>query len=113
MVNLGNGYTIDTSSEYFVVKHTREGKNGGKVTSLIGKYDDFEKSVVACMKHEFMARLDKGEYALAEARRILRELDAKYGAIERKAIGRDITFEEAALAMKLIDAGIGRFIKWV
>ena len=79
MVNLGNGYTIDTSSEYFAAGHTRDGKNGGKVASLIGKYDDFEKSVVACMKHELRARLDSGEYTLEEARSILRELDTRYG----------------------------------
>jgi hypothetical protein len=81
MVDLGNGYTIDTSSKYFVARHGRDSKNGGKVTSLVGEYDDFEKSVEACMKHELMARLDKEEYTLAEARSISCELGTKYGIL--------------------------------
>ena len=117
MVNLGNNYTIDTSSEYFVARHTREGKNGGKVTSLIGKYDDFEKSVKACMTHELMARLDMREYTLEEARHISCEVRAEYGSendvAERKTSGRDMTFDEALLAMKLIDAGFGKYIKGI
>lgn len=81
MVDLGNGYTIDTSSEYFVARHTRDGKNGGKVTSLIGKYGDFDKSVEACMKHELSARLNEKEYTLTEARHISYELGEKYGIL--------------------------------